>query len=52
MGKEPRMYVDPQAALETQWERAEKANGRWAMMGLVAGLISYATTGNFFFGIF
>ena len=49
---EPRMYVDPQAALETQWERAEKANGRWAMMGLVAGLISYAATGNFFFGIF
>ena len=27
--KEPRMYVDPSAALETQWERAEKANGRF-----------------------
>ena len=49
---EPRMDVDPEAALETQWERAEKANGRWAMMGLVAGLISYAATGKFFFGIF
>ena len=50
--KEPRMYVDPNAALETQWERAEKANGRWAMMGIVAGFLSYAFTGNFFFGIF
>jgi len=50
--KEPRMYVDPSAALETQWERAEKANGRWAMMGIVAGFLSYTFTGNFFFGIF
>ena len=45
--KEPQMYVDPKDALETHWERAEKANGRWAMMGMVAGLISYATTGSF-----
>ena len=50
--KEPRMYVDPKAALETQWERAEKANGRWAMIGIVSGLLSYAATGKFFFGIF
>ena len=50
---EPRMYIDPQDALETHWERAEKANGRWAMMGMVAGLVSYATTGSlFFFGLF
>ena len=28
---------------------AEKLNGRLAMLGLVAGVISYATTGNFFF---
>ena len=49
---EPRMYIDPKDALETNWERAEKANGRWAMMGMVAGLISYATTGSlFFFGL-
>jgi len=47
--KEPRMYIDPKDALETNWERAEKANGRWAMMGMVAGLISYATSGSFFF---
>ena len=31
-------------------KNAEKINGRWAMVGLVAGFISYATTGNFFFG--
>ena len=50
---EPRMYVDPKDALETNLERAEKANGRWAMMGMVAGLISYTTTGSlFFFGLF
>ena len=49
---EPRMYVDPQAALETQWERAETATGRWAMMGIVAGFLSYTLTGNFFFGVF
>ena len=34
---------------ETYAERAEKLNGRWAMMGMVAGLISYATTGSLFF---
>ena len=28
---------------------AEKLNGRLAMLRLVAGVISYATTGNFFF---
>lgn len=53
--KEPRMYVDPIAAerygLETHAEKAEKTNGRWAMIGLVSGLLSYAITGNFFFGV-
>ena len=28
---------------------AEKLNGRLAMLGLLAGVISYITTGNFFF---
>ena len=28
---------------------AEKLNGRLAMLGLVAGVISYITTGDFFF---
>jgi hypothetical protein len=26
-------------------------NGRWAMVGFVAGIVSYAITGKFFFGI-
>jgi len=54
--KEPKMYTDKSYAerygLETHAERAEKANGRWAMMGLIAAFISYATTGKFFFGSF
>jgi hypothetical protein len=54
--KEPQMYVSQadaeRYALETHAERAEKANGRWAMVGFVAGIVSYAITGNFFFGIF
>ena len=54
---EPRMYVDPTEAerygYETYAERAEKLNGRVAMLGFVAGLVSYATTGSLFlFGAF
>ena len=55
--REPRMYVDQTAAerygYETYAERAEKLNGRVAMLGFVAAVISYATTGSlFFFGAF
>jgi hypothetical protein len=55
--REPRMYVDQTAAerygYETYAERAEKLNGRTAMMGFVAAVVSYATTGSlFFFGVF
>jgi hypothetical protein len=51
------MYIDPTAAerygYETHAEKAEKLNGRVAMLGFVAGLLSYATTGSlFFFGAF
>lgn len=53
---EPRMYVSKEDAerygLETYAERAEKANGRWAMLGIIAGLASYALTGKLFFGVF
>ena len=49
------MYVDPIAAerygYESHNEKAEKLNGRVAMLGIIAGLISYATTGNLFFGV-
>jgi hypothetical protein len=54
--KEPTMYVDKTEAerygYETYAERAEKLNGRTAMMGIIAGFISYAATGKFFFGVF
>ncbi len=33
-------------------EDAEKANGRWAMVGFIALLGSYITTGNIIPGIF
>ena len=52
---EPRMYIDQTEAerygYETYAERAEKLNGRTAMMGFLAAIISYAITGNLFFGI-
>ena len=55
--REPRMYVDQTAAerygYETYAEKAEKLNGRTAMIGFAAAVISYATTGSlFFFGAF
>ena len=53
--KEPQMYISKTDAerygYETHAERAEKMNGRFAMMGIVAGFLSYAITGNFFFGL-
>jgi len=53
--KEPSMYMTKEAmeryGIEPYAEKAEKANGRWAMMGIVAGFISYAATGKFFFGV-
>ena len=53
--KEPQMYVSNTDAerygYETYAERAEKLNGRTAMMGFVAALLSYAITGKLFFGI-
>ena len=43
-------YMD-KYGLQSHNERAEIANGRWAMLGIVAGAISYALTGKFFFGV-
>ena len=55
--REPQMYIDKTAAerygYETYAERAEKLNGRTAMIGFVAAVLSYATSGSlFFFGVF
>jgi hypothetical protein len=50
--KEPVMHYDENYGMYTANEIRETTNGRWAMMGFVSGLISYAITGKFFFGIF
>ena len=53
--REPRMYIDQTAAerygYETYAERSEKLNRRTAMVGFVFGVLSYALTGNLFFGL-
>jgi hypothetical protein len=53
--KEPKMYITEedmqQNEIETYAERAEKLNGRFAMMGFVAAIVSYAITGHLFFGV-
>jgi hypothetical protein len=53
--KEPSMYMTKEDldkyGIEPYAEKAEKANGRWAMLGIIAGAVSYAITGNLFFGI-
>ena len=47
---EPRPYLDE--SYEGYGPNAEKLNGRLAMLGLVAGFVSYYFTGSlFFFGI-
>ena len=55
--KEPSMYMTKEDldryGIETYAEKAEKLNGRTAMLGFAAAIISYATTGSlFFFGAF
>ena len=53
--KEPAMYMTKEAleryGIEPYAEKAERLNGRTAMIGIIAGLISYAATGKMFFGI-
>ena len=47
---EPRPQIDPNYAGYP--EEAEKANGRWAMLGFVALIGAYVTTGQIIPGIF
>jgi hypothetical protein len=49
--KEPTMYYENYGMYSPN-EIKERTNGRWAMMGIISGFISYAITGNFFFGVF
>lgn len=57
--KEPPVYIDSKiknqmenGVYETHNERAERLNGRLAMVGFMLGAISYATTGTLGFGLF
>ena len=53
--KEPQMYVSKtdaeRYAYESYAERAEKLNGRVAMIGFFFAIFSYSLTGNLFFGL-
>jgi len=49
--KEPVMYYENYGML-TPNQVKERTNGRWAMMGIVLGLLSYATTGKLFFFLY
>ena len=53
--KEPTMYVSKTDAerygYESYAERAEKLNGRAAMVGFFFAIFSYSLTGNIFFGL-
>jgi|TARA_Y100000361_G_scaffold122294_1_gene114502 hypothetical protein len=58
-GRETQPYIDPEVlkqmqsdVYETHNEKAEKLNGRLAMLGLVSAFLSYAFTGKLFFGVF
>jgi hypothetical protein len=33
-------------------ERAEILNAQWAIIGVIAGIISYSATGKLFFGLY
>ena len=55
---EPTMYVDTEVEKQiedgvyvTHNDKAELLNSRAAMIGIVAGFVSYALTGKFFFGL-
>ena len=54
--KEPRMYISQTDAdrygYESYAEKAEKLNGRTAMIGFFFALFSYSLTGNLFFGLY
>ena len=45
-------YVDESIDYKSYPENAEKVNGRWAMIGFVALIGAYATTGQIIPGVF
>ena len=53
---EPKMYITPEDKMEheneTYAQRAEKLNGRLAMLGFVIAVGTYITTGQILPGVF
>ncbi len=49
---ETRPYIDESVSYEGYPQNAEKVNGRWAMIGFIALVGAYATTGQIIPGIF
>ena len=49
---ETRPYIDESVSYDGYPQNAEKVNGRWAMIGFVALLGAYITTGQIIPGIF
>ena len=49
---ETRPYIDESVSYEGYPQNAEKVNGRWAMIGMVALIGAYATTGQIIPGVF
>ena len=49
---ETRPYIDESVSYVSYPQNAEKVNGRWAMIGFVALLGAYVTTGQIIPGIF
>ena len=49
---EPKPYFDEKVSYEGYPQNAEKVNGRWAMIGFVALLGAYITTGQIIPGVF
>ena len=47
-----RPYIDESIDYKSYPQNAEKVNGRWAMIGFVALLGAYATTGQIIPGVF
>ena len=49
---ETRPYIDQSASYDGYPQNAEKVNGRWDKVGLVALLVAYITTGEIIPGFF
>ena len=49
---ETRPYIDESVSYDSYPQNAEKVNGRWAMIGFIALLGAYVSTGQIIPGIF